>query len=312
MMFICCHPALPPESQITLTLKTLGGLSVAEIAKSLLMSQEAVQKRLYRAREKLRGSDFNFDISGDHELTERLDAVLSVIYLIFNEGYKSANARYVIRHELCLEAIRLALVLIEEPVFQKPACFALLALMHLQAARLPARIRNDGTICRIQDQDRTLWDQELIARGVRYLSKSAEGKTLTRYHLEAGIASCHSMVASFDVTDWKSILKYYDLLVRIYPSPVIKLNRAIALGYARGPKQAIRALEAIQEEGAMKEHYILFASLGEFHKQLGQNSEAKANYSRAVKLCHSDPERTLLNQSLEDCRVGYKERSKSD
>ena len=221
LMFTCCHPALSPEDQTALALKTLCAFSPAEISKAFLTTEAAIAKRLTRAKQKIRDERIPFEIPVGDELTRRLDAVLQTLYLLFNEGYKASSGEYLIREELCQEAIRMASLLAEHPAGNQPRTHALIALMLLNSARLPARTDTEGNILRLKDQDRSNWNHEKITRGMEHLTMSAAGNELTSYHLQAGIAACHCAAANYESTDWRKILALYDQLLEIDRSPIV-------------------------------------------------------------------------------------------
>jgi RNA polymerase sigma factor (sigma-70 family) len=301
MIFTCCDPRLPLEDQVALTLKFPGGFSTGEIAAALICEEEAVRKRLYRARQRLREDREAFQMPPDSTLHSRLDAVLQVVYLIFSEGYKSADGQSLIRAELCEEALRLGSLLADYPPCSRPETFALLALMHFQAARLSARTYEDGSICQLEQQDRSAWDAGLIAEGFKFLDLSAAGAQLTRYHVEAAIAACHCGAPTFEQTDWPLIVSLYGKLVAIYDTPIVRLNRAIAVGFAEGPRAAIRDLEQLRDEGALARYYLLPASLGEFQMKAGELPSARTSFRQAAELCRSQKERDFLARRIEWC-----------
>ena len=262
MIFTSCHPELPKESQIALTLKTLCGFSVGEISRALLTTDANINKRLFRAKQKLRDENLKFEIPAGKSLDERLDSVYKVIYLLFNEGYKASDSDTVIRKDLCAEAIRLCKLLAEHPSGNKPKTYALLALMCFHAARLDARLDDNGYIILLKEQDRFKWDRSLINKGYEYLNESSEGDELSEYHLEAGIAANHASASSFEDTDWENVYKLYDMLVKIHPSPITYLNRAIVIGQISGAKAAIAELEKIKN---LDEYYLYHTTFAEFY-----------------------------------------------
>jgi RNA polymerase sigma-70 factor (ECF subfamily) len=229
MMFSCCHPELSTEVQMTLILKTLCGFSVSEVAHALLTSADSIEKRLGRARKMFRLSGTFVEISNASEIRERLDAVYQVIYLLFNEGYHGSRSEETVREELCFDAIRLALLLSEHPEREKPKTHALLALLCFHAARLRGRIDDDGGLLQLEMQDRSKWDRDLIGRGFRFLEEASTGDELSEYHLEAAIASLHCAAPTYEKTEWAKILELYDSLYRVKPSPIVALNRVVAL-----------------------------------------------------------------------------------
>lgn len=301
MMFVCCHPGLPPEAQSALALKTLCGFSPAEIAKAFLISEAAVSKRLVRARQRIRDERIPFEIPVGNELPPRLDGVLKIIYLLFNEGHKASHGDAIARADLCHEAIRLATLLAAHPAGDNPHTHALIAMMAFTAARLPARTDAEGNLLRLEEQDRSLWSRELIGIGVRHLGKSAAGSELGEYHLQAGIAACHTLAASDAATDWPRILTLYDQLLARNPSPVIALNRAVAFSKDHGPEAAIALLGTPEIRDRLENYHLLHAVLGELHFK-SQNPEAAAHhFRRAIDLTENAPERALLAKRLEEC-----------
>lgn len=298
LMFVCCHPQLSAEAQIALALRTLCGLSPAEIAAAFVTSEAAISKRLVRARQRIRELELPFELPEAHELPQRLDAVLASLYLLFNEGYKASSGEHLVRSDLCHEAIRLTELLATHQHTSLPQCHALLALMLLSAARLPARTDAAGGILRLHEQDRSLWDQSFIQRGLQHLQLSARGDTLTEYHLEAGIAACHSTAADHGTTDWARILLLYDQLVLLTPSPVVALNRAIAVGRAHGAQSGLEALAAVQ---GLDSYLSLHAARGSFASELGQTQEAAAHFRRALDLAALPSERSFLERQLAAC-----------
>lgn len=301
LMFACCHPDIPQESQTALALKTLCGFSPAEIAKAFLTTEAAIAKRLTRAKQRIKELKIPFEIPAGEDLAPRLDAVLQTIYLLFNEGYKASSGGALIREDLCDEAIRLAISLAEHPTTNLPRVHALAALMLLNAARLPARLDHEGNMLRLQDQDRSRWKKDFIARGIMHLGQSAIGQQLSDYHLQAGIAACHCTAANYDSTDWPRILALYDQLIKIDDSPVVALNRAVALANVDGAKAAIQAISSIKNRASLASYYLLYAVLGELELQL-QNFEIAATHLRkAIELTDIPSERAFLQQRLHLC-----------
>lgn len=300
LMFVCCHPQLSAEAQIALALRTLCGLSPAEIAAAFVTSEAAISKRLVRARQRIRELALPFELPAAQDLPQRLDAVLASLYLLFNEGYKASSGEHLVRSDLCHEAIRLTELLATHQHTGLPQCHALLALMLLSAARLPARTDDTGGILRLHEQDRSLWDQSLIQRGLQHLQLSARGVTLTEYHLEAGIAACHSTAASHETTDWARILALYDQLVLLTSSSVVALNRAIAVGRAHGAQSGLDALAAVQ---GLDSYLSLHAARGSFTAELGQAEAAAAHYRKALALAALPSERSFLERQLTACET---------
>lgn len=300
LMFVCCHPQLSAEAQIALALRTLCGLSPAEIAAAFVTSEAAISKRLVRARQRIRELALPFELPDAHELPQRLDAVLASLYLLFNEGYKASSGEHLVRSDLCHEAIRLTELLATHPATGLPQSHALLALMLLSASRLPARTDDAGGILRLHEQDRSLWDQSLIHRGIQHLQLSARGDTLTQYHLEAGIAACHSTAANHAATNWVRILTLYDQLVQLTPSPVVALNRAIAVGRVHGAQCGLEALATVQ---GLEGYLSLHAALGTFAAELDQPQAAAAHYRRALALATLPSERSFFEHQIASCET---------
>ena len=300
LMFACCHPALSAEDQTALALKTLCAFSPAEIGKAFLTSEAAIAKRLTRAKQKICDEHIPFEIPAGDALSPRLDGVLQTIYLLFNEGYKASSGDHLIREELCREAIRLASLLAEHLAGNQPRTHALVALMLLNAARLPARTDPEGNILRLKEQDRSTWNQELIARGMQHLSMSAAGDELTTYHLQAAIAACHCVASDYLSTDWRKILSLYDQLLQLNDSPVFALNRAVAVANVRGPQAGIEAVEKIRNGNQLKSYYLLYAVLGEFEEQLHHFPAAIDNFRKALDLTELASERSFLSKRLQE------------
>jgi RNA polymerase sigma-70 factor (ECF subfamily) len=301
MMFVCCHPVIPPEAQVALALKTLCGFSPAEIAKAFLTSEAAIAKRLTRAKQKIREARIPFEIPADAALAGRLDGVLQSLYLLFNEGYKASSGQKLVREETCLEAIRLAVLLAEHPAGNQPKTHALLALMLMNAARIPARLDGEGNLLRLQEQDRGLWDQPMIAQGLFHLAQSAAGEVISEYHLQAGIAACHCAGRDYASTDWRQILELYDRLVEFDDSPVVALNRAVALAEVHGPQAGMDSLSEIQNLPSLETYYLLYAVLGEFESRLRHPRAATVHFRKSLQLAEIKSEQAFLSKRLQDC-----------
>jgi len=300
LMFTCCHPLLPAEGQTALALKVLCGFGVAEIASAFLTSEAAIAKRLTRAHQRIRESHISFEIPAGDELSIRLGNVLQTLYLLFNEGYKASSGDSLIKEDLCREAIRLTSLLAEHPAGNQPRTHALIALMLLNAARLPARTDAEGNILRLQDQDRSTWNRAMIARGMQHLGLSAAGNELTSYHLQAGIAACHCAATDYESTDWRKILSLYDRLLELDDSPVIALNRAVAIANVHGPQAGVEAVAAIRNANQLNSYYLLYAVLGEFEKQLNHFQAAIDNFRKALELTELTSEQLFLSKRLQD------------
>lgn len=281
MLFAACHPAIPLESQLALMLRTLCGLSTDEIAAAFLLPSDSIGKRLYRAKEKIRQEKLSLEVPAGADILTRLDAVLHAIYLLFNEGYKSASDDGVVRRELCAEALRLGALLARNPLSNLPKTHALLALMCFHSARLDTRLNAEGEIVLLEYQDRNCWNQQLIALGYAHFKQSSQGEAISAYHLEAAIASYHTIAPSFAQTNWQAIYYCYNLLMKVQPSPIVALNRAIALGYAEGANAGIEALSKIE---GMEKHYLWHTALGDFYQKQGDKASALAAYQKALPL----------------------------
>ncbi|HEY8945942.1 MAG TPA: sigma-70 family RNA polymerase sigma factor [Polyangiaceae bacterium] len=293
LLFVCVDPAIPPESQMVLALKTLCGFSIEEIALRLFQGNDAVNKRLQRARERLR-------VHAEVQSIDpaRVPGVLHVLYLVFNEGYSSAQPDRMIRRELCEEALRLALMLRESPSGALPETDALIALICFHAARFEARVDGMGGLLLLEEQDRALWDRDLIQRGLNHLVSSARGATLSRYHAEAGIAAEHCLAPSYAETNWREIVRLYEVLEHIAPSPLNVLNRAIALAEWQGPEFGLAALESLQAPSWLLRYYLWDATLGELYRRCGQRDQARAHTERALLAAPTNPEKALLERRL--------------
>ncbi len=294
LLFVCADPGIPAESQLVLALKTLCGFSTGEIALRLFQSEDAVHKRLQRARARLREQAELKSID-----PERVPAVLHMLYLLFNEGYSSAQPDRMIRRELCDEALRLVLLLREDPAGALPETDALVALMCFHAARFDARVDGWGGLLLLEEQDRSRWDRELIQRGLDHLMRSARGETVTRYHAEAGLAAEHCLAASFAETNWEEIVRLYDVLERIAPSPLNVLNRAIAVAEWKGPAAGLAALEAFEAPSWLQAYYLWDATLGELHRRCGHQDRALLHTRRALAGAPTKAEKALLERRLD-------------
>jgi len=304
LMFACCHPLIPQDAEAALALKTLCGFSVGEIASALQTTEAAVAKRLTRARQKIQELGIPFEIPSGTELSGRLDSVLHILYLLFNEGYKASTGENLIREELCHESIRLGELLAAHPMTGVPKTHALLALMWMNAARLRSRTNAEGDILRLRDQDRGQWDGMMIQRGIFHLGQAACGDELSEYHLQAGIAACHCLAPEYEDTDWKRILGYYDRWMERDHSPVIALNRAVALAHVKGPAAGIQAVESITKLKQLDGYYLVHAVLGDFELQLGNRKSASGHFRRAIELTDMRSERAFLEKRLGECGVG--------
>jgi RNA polymerase sigma factor (sigma-70 family) len=301
LMFVCCHPIIPPEAQVALALNTLCGFSVTEISHAFLTSEAAVAKRLTRAKQKIRDEQVPFEIPAGQELARRLDMVLEALYLLFNEGYKASSGEKLVREEVYQEAIRLAGLLVQHAIGNQPKTHALLALMLLNAARTPSRVDEEGNLLRLQEQDRLRWDQAMIARGMFHLSQSAAGEQLTSYHFQAGVAACHCAAKDYDSTDWKQILALYDRLIEFDNSPIIALNRAVAVANVFNPAAGIAAVETIRNRSQLDSYYLLYAVLGDFEARQANYLPAAAYFRQALDLTPHKSEQLFLSKRIQAC-----------
>ena len=299
MMFVCCHPAIPIESALALALRTLCGFPVPALSRALRLDEAAVEKRLVRARQVLREEHVELELDGEPEsqVAERLDGVLRTLYVLFLEGYSAHAGEVQIDEELCHTAIRLNRLLLASR-FARPRGHALHALFLLQAARLTSRIDADGDLIPLDRQDRARWDRAMIADGMEHLGRAATGDAVSPFHLEAGIAACHALAATYAATDWPQIVALYDQLLELTPSPVIALQRAIALGRANGARAGLRALEGLVGNDRLEDDPVLATAIGELEAQRGDVRAARAAYRRALELAGTAPERRFLQERL--------------
>jgi len=295
MMLVCCHPALPVEAALALALRTLCGFPIPALCRALLADAPAVEKRLARARQTLRDEGVTLELGAD--AAARVDSILRTLYVLFLEGYSAHAGPIQIDEDLCATAIRLNQLLIASPLVA-PRVHALQALFLLQASRLPARVDAAGEIVPLHAQDRARWNRALIGQGLEHLAAAAQGDAISPYHLEAGIAACHALAARYDDTDWPRIVALYDQLLALQPSPVIALQRAIALGRAAGPRQGLRALDAIANDDRLEGNPVLAAAAADLKQRLGDTRGARAAYRRALELAGTEPERRFLEKKL--------------
>ena len=299
LLFVCCHPLIAPDAQVVLALKILCGFGTGEIARAFLSSEAAIEKQLTRTKQRIAAAGLGFDLPEGEDLGPRLDGVLAALYLLFNEGYKASAGDRLLREELCVEAIRLVSLLVAHPAGDTPRAHALLALMLLTAARFPSRLDEHGDLLRLDDQDRSKWEQSLINRGLVELGVAARGHELSEYHLQAGIAAIHGTATNAPSTDWPRILAHYDELHRRKASPIIALNRAVAVAHVHGPQAGLDAIAAIPGREPLESHYLLHAVLGELHWRLNLHRAAAGNFRRALHLAQVGPEQTYLTRMLE-------------
>jgi RNA polymerase sigma-70 factor (ECF subfamily) len=296
LIFTCCHPALPPEGQVALTLREICGLTTEEIARAFLVTPATLAQRIVRAKAKIRETPIPYEVPTPQELPERLDAVLQVVYLVFNEGYSAAAGAEVTRAEITGEAIRLGRLL--AGLQPEPEVNGLLALMLLQESRRAARTSPAGELILLEHQDRALWNREQIAEGVGLVEKALSSRRFGPYTLQAAIAAVHAEAESTAATDWRQIVALYNQLVRIQPSPVAYLNRAVAIAMCDGPEAGLKHIDAVLEHGELANYYLAHSARAELYRRLGRTAEARASYERALALTQQEPERQFLQERI--------------
>ena len=296
LIFTCCHPALPPEGQVALTLREICGLTTEEIARAFLVTPATLAQRIVRAKAKIREASIPYEVPTPQELPERLDAVLQVVYLVFNEGYSAAAGAEVTRAELTGEAIRLGRLL--AGLQPEPEVNGLLALMLLQESRRAARTSPAGELILLEHQDRALWSREQIAEGVGLVEKALNSRRFGAYTLQAAIAAVHAEAESTAATDWRQIVALYNQLARIQPSPVVHLNRAVAIAMRDGPEAGLTQIDAVLEDGELANYYLAHSARAELYRRLGRTAEARASYERALALTQQEPERQFLQERI--------------
>jgi RNA polymerase sigma-70 factor (ECF subfamily) len=301
LIFTCCHPALAPEAQVALTLKTLCGLSVDEIARAFLVSPVTMAQRLVRAKAKIRAARIPYEVPGADRLAERLEGVLRVVYLVFNEGYAATSGDALVRHDLCGEALRLGRLL-REMLPQTSEVAGLLGLMLLQDSRRAARVDAEGELVTLEEQDRSFWDRGQIAEGQALAEEALRRGGAGFYALQAAIAALHGQAARAEDTDWPQIAALYALLLRLHPSPVVALNHAAAVAMGERLDRGLRLIERLEEEGALPDYHLLPAAKADILRRLGRGAEAAAAYERALRLVTHDAERRYLERRLREVR----------
>jgi RNA polymerase sigma-70 factor (ECF subfamily) len=296
LIFTCCHPSLAPEAQVALTLREVCGLTTEEIARAFLITPATLAQRIVRAKAKIREAKIPYEVPTSQELPERLGAVLQVIYLVFNEGYSAAAGAEVTRAELTSEAIRLGRLLAE--LQPEPEVIGLLALMLLQESRRAARTSTTGELILLENQDRSLWNREQIAEGVALVEKALKSRVFGSYTLQAAIAAVHADAETAAATDWQQIVALYNQLVRIQPSPVVQLNRAVAIAMRDGPEAGLVQIDALLEHGELANYYLAHSARADMHRRLGRSAEARSSYEKALALTQQEPERQFLQERL--------------
>ena len=302
LVFTCCHPALAPEAAVALTLRTLGGLTTPEIARAFLVPEATLAQRLVRAKRKIREAGISYEVPSGERLAERLESVLRVLYLVFNEGYDASEGEALIRRELCAEAIRMARIVVDL-LPTEPEAVGLLALMLLTDARRPAREGPGGEMVRLEDQARTRWDAARIAEGSALIERALRMGRVGSYQLQAAIAAVHDEAATAESTDWPQILGLYEVLARVSPSPVVALNRAVALAQVAGPAVGLAAVDALATDPAMADYRFFHAARGDFLRRLARWGEAADAYGRALALGPNGPERAYLERRRSEAAV---------
>jgi RNA polymerase sigma-70 factor (ECF subfamily) len=316
LIFTCCHPSLAPEARIALTLREVCGLTTEEIAKAFLITPRTLAQRIVRAKAKIRETPIPYEVPAPQELPERLGAVLQVIYLVFNEGYSAAAGAEVTRAELTGEAIRLGRLLAElrperevmgpevigskimDPEIMDAEIMGLLSLMLLQESRRAARTSPTGELILLENQDRSLWNREQIAEGVALLEKALRSRRFGSYTLQAAIAAVHAQAESVAATDWRQIVALYDRLLRIQPSPVVQLNRAVAIAMRDGPEAGLAQIDAVLEHGELANYYLAHSARADMYRRLGRTAEARSSYEKALALTQQEPERQFLQERI--------------
>jgi RNA polymerase sigma-70 factor (ECF subfamily) len=300
LIFSCCHPALPPDAQIALTLREVCGLTTEEIARCFLTAAPTIAKRIVRAKGKIRDAHIPYEVPSETDLPERLDTVLRVIYLLFTEGYSASSGGSLTRPDISIEAIRLGRLLVE--LLPEPEAVGLLALMLLQESRRAARSSPEGEVVLLEDQDRSLWNEEQIAEGSALVKRALSSRRIGSYTLQAAIAAVHAEAPNGAATDWAQIVGLYDLLLSANPSPVVELNRAVAVAMRDGPSAGLSLIEAILKRGDLEDYYLAYSALADLNRRLARTSEARAAYEQSLRLARQEPARRFLERRLEELK----------
>jgi RNA polymerase sigma-70 factor (ECF subfamily) len=300
LIFTCCHPALAPDARVALTLREVCGLTTEEVARAFLASPPTVAQRIVRAKAKIRNARIPYRIPSEADLPDRLEAVLQVVYLVFNEGYSASSGSSVTRSDLSGEAIRLGRLLVE--LLPQPDVSGLLSLMLLQESRRAARTSTSGDLVLLEDQDRSLWNRDYIAEGLALVKRALSSRRFDAYTLQAAIAAVHAEAPSAAATDWRQIVRLYDLLLRAAPSPVVELNRAVAVAMRDGPAAGLRLVDTILAQGELDNYHLAHAARADLCRRLGRTAEARASYERALSLARQEPERRFLKRRLTELK----------
>ena len=298
LIFTCCHPALPPEAQVAMTLREVCGLTTEEIARAFLTKPATIAQRIVRAKTKIREARIPYEVPLEKELPDRLDAVLRVVYLVFNEGYSASFGDTVTRYDLCGEAIRLGRLLVT--LLPQPEAIGLLGLLLLQDSRRAARTSATGNLILLEDQDRSLWNREQITEGVSLVQRALSMGQVGPYTIQAAIAAAHAQAPTPTATDWNQIVSLYDLLLQAEPSPVIELNRAVAVAMRDSPQAGLELVDGILKRGDLGTYHLAHATRADLCRRLGRMTEARASYQRALNLTQQEPERRFLERRLSE------------
>ena len=300
LIFTCCHPALPPDAQIALTLREVCGLTTEEIARAFLRQATTIAQRIVRAKAKIRDARIPYEVPTRADLPGRLDTVLQVIYLVFNEGYSASSGPSLTRHDVSAEAIRLGRLLVG--LLPEPEAVGLLALMLLHESRRTARSSTAGELILLDEQDRSLWNRDLVSEGTALVERALLSRRFGPYTLQAAIAAVHAEAQSAAATDWAQIVALYDVLLRVDPSPVVELNRAVAVAMRDGPEAGLTLIDAILARGDLTEYHLAHSARADLCRRLGRTAQARGSYERALRLTRQEPERRFLERRLESCR----------
>lgn len=302
LIFTCCHPSLQPDSQMALTLREMCGLTTEEIAHAFLISPPALAQRIVRAKAKIRDARIPYEVPDREDLSARLEVVLHVIYLVFNEGYSASSGESLTRHDLSGEAIRLGRLLVE--LLPEPETVGLLALMLLHEARRAARMSPSGDLVLFADQDRGLWDRDQTAEGLALSERALSSPPCGPYAIQASIAAAHMRAADPHATDWTAVVSLYDLLMQSAPSPVVELNRAVAIAMRDGPAAGLSLMDAILARGDLTDYHLIYSARADLNRRLDRVAEARADYEKALSLVRQEPERRFLQRRLAELKKG--------
>jgi RNA polymerase sigma-70 factor (ECF subfamily) len=300
LVFTCCHPALPPEAQVAMTLREVCGLTTEQVARAFLAAPATIAQRIVRAKSKIRNARIPYEVPAKSDLAGRLDSVLRVIYLIFNEGYSASSGASLTRHELSTQAIYLCRVLLE--LLPEPEVMGLLALMLLQESRRAARTSPSGDLVLLEEQDRLLWNRDFIQEGLALVERALSSQQIGSYTIQAAIAAVHARAADPPATDWSQIVRLYDLLLRAEPSSVIELNRAVAVAMHDGPAAGLKIIDTIFARGDLQNYHLAHAARADLCRRLGRTAEARASYERALSFAKQEPERRFLERRLAELK----------